>query len=170
MSKTQVHNAIITKDEILEILKGYRDLKNHVLQLEYELAESNPLVNDEDIIVSMAINESPIIGKTKRRAGTDDIALSYAKTADGINMRHKKSLEDELSVLKKKKERLEYYISLLDSKQANVLTSIYFEGLTFNEAAEKLFISSSALKSARSSGIKKLVEMYTNIIQIKSSD
>lgn len=170
MSKTQVHNAIITKDEILEILKGYRDLKKHVLQLEYELAESDPLVNDEDIIVSMAIDESPINCKTKKRAGTDDIALSYAKTADGINMRHKKSLEDELGILRRKKDRLEYYISLLDSKQANVLTSIYFEGLTFNEAAEKLFISSTALKSARLSGIKKLAEMYSIIVETKNSD
>lgn len=168
MSKEQVYNTAITKDDILKILKGYRDLKKHVLQLEYELAEANPLVNDEEVIVSMALNESSFNDKTKKRAGTDNIALSYAKTVDEINMRHKQSLEDELTILKRKKERLEYYISLLDRRQADVLTLIYFDGLTFNQAADKLFISSSALKSARTSGIKKLVEMYGNIIGVEN--
>lgn len=168
MSKGQLLTKHITKDDILEILKGYRDLKKHVLQLEFELSETTPLVNDEEIIVSMAFNASTNFNGAKKKTGTDYIALSYAKTADGINIRHKQSLVEELSALMRKKERIEYYISLLDSKQANVLKLLYFDGLTFNETGEKLYISPSTLKSARTSGIRKLVEMYNNIIEVEN--
>lgn len=167
MNKEHKSKTIITKDDVSEMLRSYKDLKQHVLQLEYELAEANPLVSAEEIIVSMALDDVSFDGHTNKKAGTDNIAMSYAKIAEGINIKHRQSLKDELCILKNKKERLEYYISLLDSKQANVLTCIYFEGLTFNQAAEKLYISPTALKSARTSGIMKLVEMYNNIIKTK---
>jgi DNA-directed RNA polymerase specialized sigma24 family protein len=163
MSKDYAHSTFSTYETMIQFLKNYKQLRSRVLQLEYEIAESRPLVDEDEVIVSMALQEPPVGEGSVKITGTEHIALSYADKAKRINFTYKQELTDEYLILKKDKERLEYYLSLLDDRQEKVLRLLYFEGKTIAVTTEELEISQTTLKTTRRAGIQKLVDMYNSL-------
>jgi len=161
MTQKNNNGSAFTYEEMVGILKGYNGIKNRIMLLEYEIANSEPILTGEDVIYQMALNDLPMYNHENQQYGTDIIALTYAKKADRINVRQKLELTDEVRLLKAQTDRLEYYISLLDERQATVLKQLYFESKTLTETALCMRISESTVKNVRRAGIKKLIEMYS---------
>jgi RNA polymerase sigma factor (sigma-70 family) len=163
MTQGSKASSVFTYDKVAEILKGYNDVKNRVMLLEYEIANDTPVMTGDDMIYQMAFSDYPAGSPERNHCGTDVIALTYMKKTSQINIKHKQELEDEVRILKVGIERIDYYINLLTERQTTVLKRLYFEGKTITEIALSMSISESTVKNARKDGIKKLVEMYAII-------
>ena len=141
-----ISSPIFTHDEMLEILKGYREVKNKVLQLEFEISNYESMLLKENITGPITFNEFTVSKKTEQ-----------------ITLKYKQDLEKELCLLRVGKERIEYYISLLDEKFASVLRLLYIDGKTILETSEYLHVSDTTIKNIRRVGIRKLIDMYTSV-------
>jgi len=151
----------ITYEKVVEILKNYNRVKDRVLLLEYEINNYTPIVSGDDVIYQMTFNG--LSNQDNLHYDTEQIAMSYEKKADRINIRHKQELEDEVCLLKAGNERLNYYIGFLTERQAKIIRLIYFEGKTITEVSLSMSLSETTVKTTRRSGINRLLEMYSII-------
>ena len=81
--KNKTSSPIFTYDEMVEILKRYREMKNKVLQLEFEISNYESILLKEDTVSPITFNESAV----------------YAKKIEQITLKHKQDLEKELWIV-----------------------------------------------------------------------
>ncbi len=66
----------------------------------------------------------------------------------------------QLVELEQEQERLEYYVSLLEKRQALVIRLAYFEELPWEEVAKKADAAVRTVRKIKSQALSQLVEMY----------
>lgn len=67
----------------------------------------------------------------------------------------------QLVTLEREQERLNYYVSLLGPRHAELLKLLYFEGYSQEECAKKLEIATRTVRRIKDDAIAELVEMYS---------
>ncbi len=160
-------NNMVTAEQTTEILKGYQTLKRKAMQLDFEINQYYPVLTGEDMIDTMTFSQpaGEYIHGGQASDKTSRIALSYAEKAKDLNIKHKQELEADLRRVLAEMKRIEFYISILDKPQMEILSLLYLDGMTFIGAAEKLEISISSLKKLRIMGIKQFSNMLSEILK-----
>jgi len=77
-------------------------------------------------------------------------------------------IKQELLNLESEIDRIEYYVSLLESGQKEVITLYYFERKSWTEIKEQLHVSQRALIKRRDDGIGELVKSFGFIKGVKN--
>ena len=73
----------------------------------------------------------------------------------------RKKVVGQLVTLEREQERLNYYVSLLGPRHAELLKLLYFEGYSQEECAKKLEIATRTVRRIKDDAIAELVEMYS---------
>jgi len=134
---------------------------NQIALLHYEL-EHPANVTPEEMIEAMTFGQgnNDIHSKGHISNKTLYIALNYQEQADQINFKSREETVARLVELEREQEKLMYYISLLDDKQALVIRRYYFEGCAWREIAQELHIVTRTVHKIRNQALDHLAAMY----------
>ena len=147
--------------KVLDLLKAYPDNMRKIAQLNYELAHPSQ-ISATEMLEAMAFkkgnSERHSVGEVSDK--TLYIAMNYRNEAFRENREVFKDYHSLLVPLERETERLRYYISLLDQRQAEVIQLYYFEQESWDAISQKMGLTPKPLRRLRDAGIDRLAEMY----------
>ena len=157
---------MLTINDIKEMLKGYRPLMQTKRQLEFELANHDQLISDEEVIAMLTLpgtgDGGPhSTGKISDR--TSSAALRYDDIATSMRTGFRAAVHRELIRVEQQVKRMEFYVGLLSSDICAVITLLYLEGHSAEETADKLGLSLKTVNRRRNAGVISLTEMYNRL-------
>ena len=120
------------REQVIEDLKQYPALKKKIILLRYE--QDHPArISDGEVIDSMALSRPVTDGI--RSAGfisdkTMRIATQFRDKKERLNQEAVMEIAQELHAVERQISKLEFYVSQLEEKQAEVIRGYYFEGKT----------------------------------------
>ncbi len=120
---------------VTDLLKSFRQREQRIELLRYELLHHANVSGDELID---NLNFSTEDTAPNASGNIFYIMLNYQKFADRLNTETVNEIVAELVDLEKEQDRLHYYVSLLDSREAQVIRRVYFEGCSWEQAAKEL--------------------------------
>ena len=151
---------------VINLLKTYQERKRKIALLHYEL-EHPARTSEAEMISAMALGHGA--GGSSHTEGhisdkTLYIALNYQSKVDKLNADTKEEIVVHLVELEQK--RLDYYISLLESSQAEVIHLSYFERLSQEKVAESLDLSIRTVQTLKAKALKTLTGMYQYVAKL----
>ena len=153
-----------TKSYVVNLLETYQERKRKIAMLHYEL-EHPAHTSEAEMISAMALgpgagrNDSHIEGHISDK--TLYIALNYQSKVAKMNADTKEEIVVQLVEMEHEQKRLEYYVSLLAYRQAEVIKLTFFERCSQNDVARKLAIVPRTVRRIKEEAVDKLVEMYS---------
>lgn len=151
-----------TRTYVINLLETYQERKRKIALLHYEL-EHPARTSEAEMISAMALGHGAD-GSSHTEGHISDktfyIALNYQNRANKLNSDTKKEIVLQLVELEQVQERLEYYTSLLEKRQALVIRLAYFEGLPWDEVAEKAGAAVRTVHKIKNQALTQLAEMY----------
>jgi len=150
------------KNYVLNLLESYQDRERKIAVLRYELDHPMQISQDE-MIRTMNFTRGDGTGRTDGHISNKTlyIALNYKEQADRINAETVDEVARRLVILEQEQNRLVYYVSLLDKRQADVLRLAFFERISWDEIAKMLGVALRTAHKIKTQALDKLVEMYT---------
>lgn len=157
------------REQVMDDLKQYPELKKKVILLRYE-QEHPARISDGEVIDSMALSRP--ISDGIRPAGfisdkTMRIATQFRDRKDRLNQETIMEIAQELHAVERQISRLEFYVSQLEEKQAEVIRKYYFEGKTWGELQREMHLSPRTLLKRRDDGLDELVSIYSYVGKVK---
>ena len=148
---------------VINLLETYQERTRKIALLHYEL-EHPTRTSEAEIISAMALGHGA--GGSSHTEGhisdkTFYIALNYQARANHVNSDTAEEVVGQLVTLEREQERLNYYVSLLGPRHAELLKLLYFEGYSQEECAKKLEIATRTVRRIKDDAIAELVEMYS---------
>lgn len=150
-----------TREDVIALLKTYPKMMQKINLLEYE-RQHPAQVSTQEVISGLALahplSEEPgAAGHISNK--TMQIALNFQEETDRLNYATVMEIDQELSTLRGRIEKLEFYVSQLDKKQAEVIRKYYFEEKTWPELQREMHMSSRTLVKRRDDGLAALMAM-----------
>ena len=149
-------------------LKEYPELKRKITLLEYE--SRNPQrITENEVIGALSLSR-PAQEAAKPAGYVSDktmrIAFQFQEETERLNRDAAFEIAQELFSVRSKVEKLEFYVSQLPPKQAEVIRKHYFEEISWPALQKELHVSSRTLISRRDDGIAALASMYQYMEQV----
>lgn len=150
-----------TRIKVQKLLEQYPELIRRISILRFEL-QRPPTISPEEMIDSMNFvrgsGEGHVAGAISNK--TMYIALNYREHAERINRERLDEIASRLVPMERSIERLQHYVSLLDTRMAQVIRSYYFDSQSWEDIAGHLDLSIRSVQKLKNAAIDKLVEMY----------
>lgn len=157
------------REQVIEDLKSYPTLAKKVALLRYE-QEHPARVSDDEVIDGMALSR-PVSDRIRPAGLISDktmrIAVQFRDEKDRLNRETILEIAQELHTIELQISKLEFYVSQLEKKQADVIRKYYFEGKTWGELQQEMHLSPRTLLKRRDDGLDALVSIYSYLGQIK---
>ena len=158
-----------TRKKVEADLKEYPMLKRKETILEYE-SQHPQHVTEHEVIGALALSHS--VQEMAGSAGyisdkTMRIALQFQDETERLNRDASFEIAQELFNVRRKMKKLEFYVSQLEEKQAEVIRGYYFEGKTWGELQQEMHLSPRTLIKRRDDGLDGLASMYSYLGQVK---
>ena len=153
---TELRKSVVGK------LEDYSRNKQKLAALRYEM-ESLSGVSLDEIIDAMNFGHGEIgtgssVGHISNR--TLHIALNYREEAARLTEQARSEVHNDFMALLLEVNRLEHYISLLESQDEQVIRMTYMDHRTNEEIAEALQIAPRTVREIRRHALDSLCEMY----------
>lgn len=150
-----------TREDVIKLLITYPQLQKKINLLEYERLHPSKISEDE--VISGLAFAHPLEGGTITTGHisnkTMQIALNFQDETERLNYATILEIDQELHVLQQRIEKIEFYVSQLEKKQAEVIRKYYFEEKTWPEIQKAMHISSRTLSKYRDDGLDALSAM-----------
>lgn len=150
-----------TREDVIALLKTYPKLQKKIRLLEYERLHPSQVSQDE-VISGLALSH-PLDGGSSPAGHISDktmqIALNFQDEADRLNYATILEIDQELHILRNRIKKLEFYVSQLEKKQAEVIRKYYFEEKTWPAIQKEMHISSRTLSKYRDDALDALSAM-----------
>ena len=145
----------------LPLLENYRNDTQTIESLRYALDHA-ARISPEETISAMNFAHSDSIGNVTGHISdkTAYIALHYQQETATVNQESHGKLAAQLWDMEQTRERLHFYVSLLEPRQAEVIRLHYFDGKTRGEICAALGIATRTYDKRRKGGVERLCEMY----------
>ena len=156
------------RTQVIEDLKSYPTLKRKISLLRYE-QEHPARITDGEVIDSMAFSCSIGDGIKPPVCISDKtmlIAAQFRDKTDRLNQGTVMEIAKELHTVERQLARLEFYVSQLDEKQAEVIRKYYFEEKTWGALQQEMHLAPRTLIKRRDDGLNALVSIYMYLRQI----
>lgn len=138
------------KNYVIRELESYPWLLRQIAVLRYEM-EHPVHVSAEEMLDAMSYARGDCIRTAPGHVSdkTFYIAMNYQQKADAANNEISEEISVKLLELERKKNRIEYYVRMLNSRNASVIRLCFFEGKTIEDTAEELGISAKTAQIAK---------------------
>lgn len=150
------------KTYVISLLETYHVRAQQIALLHYEL--KHPVhVSPDEMIGAMNLARGESSGGHATGHISDKtlyIALNYREKADALNADILSNTATRLADLEWEQNRLIYYVSLLNKRQADVIRLLYFEGYSQEEAAKEIGVVPRTTRRIKNEALDKLTEMY----------
>ena len=149
---------------VTRLLETCQERKRKIALLHYEL-DHPAHASETEMISAMALGHGDGNGGGHVEGHISDktlyIALNYQSKVDKMNADTKEEIVVQLVEMEHEQKRLEYYVSLLAYRQAEVIKLTFFERCSQNDVARKLAIVPRTVRRIKEEAVDKLVEMYS---------
>ena len=98
------------------------------------------------------------------------IAMEYQDRQNYLNHETMREIVEEMTEVEAALQKLEFYVSQLEPKQAEVIRAHYFEGITWAELQKRMHVTSRALLKRRDAAIEELASMYLYLGRMKGGN
>lgn len=150
------------KKRIVSLLEDYSKRERQIALLHYEM-QHTAHVSPEEVIDTMSVSHGDGMsgnGKGHISNKTMYIALNYQEQMDRMNAEAVNEIAERLLELEAEQDRIRYYVSLLGTREAEVLRSFYFEGHSLEDTAKKIGVVVRSVYKIKNKAIDHLVELY----------
>lgn len=150
------------KTHVTNLLEGYSKRETQIALLHYEMQHTANISPDE-MIDTMALGHSDGMGGSSKghiSNKTMYIALNYQERMNRMNAEVTNEIALRLLELEMEQDRLRYYVSLLEKREADAIRMTYFEDINQDVAAKLLGIVPRTMRRIKKEAIAKLAEMY----------
>lgn len=156
-----MNNNAETRTYVVRLLEFYQKRSKQIELLHYEL--SHPAdISENEMIGALALAHGEGSGTGGHISDkTLYIAMNYQQRTENANQGTRAEIVNQLVELENQQERLNYYVSLLKKRHAEVLKLLYFEGYSQEECAVKLDITTRTVRRIKDDAIDELAEMYS---------
>lgn len=157
------------KAHVVKLLEGYSKRERQIALLRYEM-QHTARISPEEMIDAMSLGHSDGMGggsKGHISNKTMYIALNYQERMERMNTEATNEIAQRLLELETEQDRIRYYVSLLEKREAKVIRMTYFEGINQDETAQSLGIVPRTMRRIKKEAIAKLAEMYAFAEQSK---
>lgn len=155
--------------QVIEDLKDYPELKKKVVLLRYE-QEHPARITDGEVLDTMALSR-PVSDGIRPSGYISDktmrIATQFRDKADRLNQETIMEIAKELHDVERQLAKLEFYVSQLEDKQAEVIRKYYFERKTWGELQREMHLAPRTLIKRRDDGLDELVSIYSYLGKVK---
>ena len=157
------------KAHIVRLLENYSKRERQISLLHYEMqhgARSTP----EEMIEAMSLGRGDSMGNSGKDHISNKtlyIALNYQERMDRMNVEAANEIAQRLLKLEAEQDRIRYYVSLLEKREAEVLRSFYFEGYSWEETAKKTGVVLRSVYKIKNKAIDHLAELYAYTTGLK---
>lgn len=151
------------KKQVAKLLETYPNRERQISLLHYEM-QHRARISPEEMIDSMALGHGDGMGgsgKGRISNKTMYIALNYQEQMDRMNAEAADEIAQRLLELEGEQDRLRYYVSLLDKREAAVIRMAYFEGIDQDSIAKSLGVVPRTMRRIKKDALEKLTAMYT---------
>lgn len=150
-----------TRTKVVELLTNYHELKRSLDLLVFRIEHFSGLSTDK-VIEELTfkspegerVSSSGVTNKTAR------IALEYQGIADDYNEVLLRALLDQYRTEKSDLDMLEYCITLLEPKLAEVITDMFINKLSWAELGGKYYVSVAMIGKYRKKGMAEICRLY----------
>lgn len=153
-----------TRSYVINLLETNQERRRKIALLHYEL-EHPAQMSETEMISTMALGHGTGSNGGRGEGHISDktlyIALNYQSKVDKMNADTKEEIVVQLVEMEHEQKRLDYYVSLLAYRQAEVIKLTFFEGCAQNDVARKLAIVPRTVRRIKEEAVDKLVEMYS---------
>lgn len=127
------------RERVLQLLESYRERTCKIALLRYELTHPGQ-ISETEMIEAMAFAHGDGTGKVEGHVSNKTlyIALNYQEQMKRANHAVTDEIASRLVALEQEQNRLTYYVTLLEKKQAEILGYLYFDGMTLEQVEEKM--------------------------------
>lgn len=148
------------KERVVQLLETYPDRERQISLLHYEM-QHGACVLSEEMIEAMSFGHGDGVGGSKGHISnkTMYIALNYQEQMDRMNAEPANEIAQRLLELEAEQDRIRYYVSLLDKREAEVIRLTYFDKISQERIAETLGVVPRTMRRIRKEAILKLAEM-----------
>ena len=149
------------KDYVVQLLESVPQRERKIALLQYELEHPAHISRDE-MIDTLALSADSEAGQVKNHISdkTLYIALNYREKADRLNQEVVEDTATRLFQLEQERERLSYYVSLLEERQKQVIRKLFFQRLSPRQVSNDLRVSDRTVRNIKEAAIHALAEMY----------
>lgn len=146
---------------VLQLLKSSCERRQKIKLLRYELLQCADIFGNE-IIAEMSVDEGEGAPYNPRRFldRVFYIVLNYRELADKINTEVAREIAAELIELENVQNRLNYYVSLLERREAQIIRRAYFDGYSWDQIAEEMGIVRRTAYKIKERALENLTQMY----------
>ena len=161
LNERNLESTMNVKDYVIQELESYPRTLRQIAVLRYEL-EHPVQVSTEEMLDAMAFARGDHFGSARGHVSdkTLYIAMNYRQKANEVNAEISGEISAKLLELEHKKNRIEYYVGMLDSRKAEIIRLCFFKGMTIEEAAEKLDVSAKTAQNAKKKALEDLTELF----------
>lgn len=122
---------------ILTLLENYAKTTNEIELLRYELQHCN-IVSPEEMIETLALSRRENNPDSRYPHDVAGIAMCFREVTDRLNKDASNEVAAQYVALVRERERLQYYISLLEHRESTALKEHYFFQKSWTEIAKNL--------------------------------
>lgn len=150
------------KTRVTQLLETYPERKRQIALLHYEM-QHTARISPEEMIDGMSLGHSDSMGGSSHghiSNKTMYIALNYQERMERINKESINDIADRLLRLEREQDRIRYYVSLLQGREADVIRQFYFEGCSWEEIAKRTGVALRTIYKIKNRAIDHLAEWY----------
>ena len=150
------------KERVILLLENYHERERQIALLHYEM-QHTAHVSPEEVIDTMSLGHGDNIGGSGKghiSNKTMYIALNYQERMERMNAEAANEIAKRLLELEREQDRIRYYVSLLEKREAEVIRLTYFECVNQDMAAASLGIVPRTMRRIKKEAVGKLAEMY----------
>lgn len=155
--------SVNMKAHVIKLLENYSERERQIALLHYEI-RCAASVSPEEVIGSMSLGNSDGIGGGSSRGHISNktmyIALNYQERMDDLKAESINEIVVRLMKLEEEQDRIRYYMSLLEKREAEVLRLFYIEQKTTEAIQKTMKHSAKTLRKLRDQAVNTLAEMY----------
>ena len=150
---------------ILTLLENYAKTTNEIELLRYELQHCN-IVSPEEMIETLALSRRENNPDSRYPHDVAGIAMCFREVTDRLNKDASNEVAAQYVALVRERERLQYYISLLEHRESTALKEHYFFQKSWTEIAKNLGVTRRTVYKIRAEAIDNLASFYAFTKQV----
>ena len=144
---------------ILTLLENYAKTTKEIELLRYELQHCN-IVSPEEVIETLALSRRENNQDSSYPHDVAGIAMCFREVTDRLNKDASNEVAAQYVALVRERERLQYYISLLEHRESTALKEHYFFQKSWTEIAKNLGVTRRTVYKIRAEAIDNLASFY----------